>query len=179
MGAPEGSSIVDWTAMIHAGGGNWVAFRPLGAALLVLSLVLMACEYPGVPHSLAAQIEAPVSAGSSPALTPSSNKQDPAPGSKEPELLKGRVNISLKDFLLDPDRATVKAGAITFVLKNEGRYTHDFRVEGQGIDEKAPKVGQGRTFEWQITLPPGTYRVSCPISNHADRGMVGTLEVVQ
>lgn len=164
------------SALICTGGRNLAAFRLPAAALLVLSLVLMACEYPGVPHPMAAQIETPVPTGSSRALTPSPIHDSP-PVSKEPELLQGRVNISLKDFLLDPDRATVKAGAITFVLKNEGRYTHDFRAEGQGIDEKAPKVGQGRTFEWQITLPAGTYRISCPISNHADRGMVGTLEV--
>lgn len=88
------------------------------------------------------------------------------------------MDISLKDFRLDPERLSVKAGTATFVLKNDGRFTHDFRVEGQGIDEKAPKVGQGRTFEWQVTLAPGTYSISCPISNHADRGMVGTLTVV-
>lgn len=92
--------------------------------------------------------------------------------------MEATLRISLKDFNLDPDNVTGKAGTITFVLKNEGRYTHDFRVEGQGIDDKAPKVGQGRTFEWQIALTPGTYRISCPISNHADRGMTGTLEVV-
>jgi uncharacterized cupredoxin-like copper-binding protein len=73
---------------------------------------------------------------------------------------------------------TVKAGTITFVLTNEGRYTHDFRVEGQGVDERAPKVGRGRSREWEITLAPGSYNISCPISNHADRGMIGTLEVV-
>ncbi|MBI2887317.1 MAG: cupredoxin domain-containing protein [Chloroflexi bacterium] len=86
--------------------------------------------------------------------------------------------MTQKDFKLDPDNLTVKAGAVTFVLKNEGRYTHDFRVEGQGTDAKAPKVGSGRTQEWRVTLKPGTYRISCPISNHADRGMVGALTVV-
>lgn len=143
--------------------------------LLILSLVLEACEYPGVPHPMAAQAGAPVSTSSSRTPTPSP-MQNPETGPKAPEPLTGKVQVSLKDFRLEPDQVTAKAGAVTFVLKNEGRYTHDFRVEGQGIDEKAPKVGQGRTFEWQITLPPGAYRISCPISNHADRGMVGALE---
>lgn len=88
------------------------------------------------------------------------------------------MQVSPKDFHLDPDKVAAKSETITFVLKNEGRYTHDFRVEGQGIDDRAPKVGQGRTFEWQATLTPGTYRISCPISNHVDRGMNGTLEVL-
>jgi uncharacterized cupredoxin-like copper-binding protein len=97
----------------------------------------------------------------------------------EPTPVPSTAQVSLKDFRLDPDEVTVKAGTVTFVLKNEGRFTHDFRVEGQGIDKKAPKVGRGREREWQIELPPGTYRISCPISNHADRGMRGTLTVVE
>jgi uncharacterized cupredoxin-like copper-binding protein len=87
--------------------------------------------------------------------------------------------MGLHDFRLEPDEVSVRAGTITFVLSNEGRYTHDFRVKGLGTDEKAPKVGRGRNLEWRITLDPGTYSISCPISNHADRGMVGTLTVVQ
>lgn len=88
------------------------------------------------------------------------------------------IQIGLNDFRLVPNEVVATAGTVTFVLKNEGRYTHDFRVEGSGIDERAPKVGRGRTFEWQIDLEPGIYRISCPISNHADRGMVGSLEIV-
>ncbi len=83
----------------------------------------------------------------------------------------------MKDFKLSPDAFVGKAGTITFQLVNEGRYTHDFRVEGEGVDEKAPKVGQGREREWKIDLKPGAYRISCPISNHNKRGMTGTLVV--
>ncbi|MDO8750727.1 MAG: hypothetical protein Q7K03_06245 [Dehalococcoidia bacterium] len=66
----------------------------------------------------------------------------------------------MKNFSLDPDNVTGKARTITFVLQNEGRCTHDLRVE------------------WQIPLPPGTYRILCPVSNHADRGTNGALKVV-
>jgi plastocyanin len=170
--------IEQYNAPSQGSGGDRTA-TPLGAALLLaLSLILTACEYPGIPHPLAAQVESPASAGPSPTPSLFPTPQNPGSGEKEVESPQENVQISLKDFRLDPDKVTGKAGAITFVLKNEGRYTHDFRVEGQGLDEKAPKVGQGRTFEWQVTLPLGTYRISCPISNHADRGMTGTLEVV-
>lgn len=165
-------------ALTQSSEGKRTAAALDAAALLVLSLILVACEYPGVPHPLAAQVETSASAPSSPTPTPSL-VQNPDTGSKEPEPLQDTVHIGLKDFRLDPDSVKAKAGTITFVLKNGGRYTHDFRVEGQGIDDKAPKVGQGRTFEWQIALTPGTYRISCPISNHADRGMTGTLDVVE
>ncbi|MEE9324824.1 MAG: cupredoxin domain-containing protein, partial [Dehalococcoidia bacterium] len=134
--------------------------RVVALPLLALFVFLMtACEAPGIPHPLAAQTQnnTPV------ALTPEPSPE-PSP-TEEPEPLQDTVQMSLKDFFLDPDEVTAKAGTITFVLKNEGRFTHDFRVEGQGIDEKAPKVGRGRTREWQITLEPGIYDISCPISN--------------
>lgn len=88
------------------------------------------------------------------------------------------VNISEEDFKLVPNKVTAKAGLVTFVLANNGRYTHDFRVEGQGIDDRAPRIGAGFTHEFKVTLKPGAYRISCPISNHAKRGMTGTLVVV-
>lgn len=147
------------------------------AIFLMLLLLLGACEYPGVPHPLAAapQQERVAPSALAPRTSqPSSQPQD----SQATTVLQGTVRVTQKDFKLEPDNVAVKAGAVTFVLKNEGRYTHDFRVEGQGVDQKAPKVGSGRTMEWKINLKPGTYRISCPVSNHADRGMVGTLTVV-
>lgn len=150
-------------------------FCTAAALILALSLAPVACEYPGIAHPL---VGARASRESAATPTPIA-VEVPGQGTNEPTGPAGdKAHISLKDFQLDPDKVSAKAGMVTFVLKNEGRYTHDFRVEGQGIDDRAPKVGQGRTFEWQIALPAGSYRISCPISNHADRGMRGTLEVV-
>ncbi len=92
--------------------------------------------------------------------------------------MEGTVEIALKDFELVPDELTVKAGEVTIVLPNEGRYTHDFLIEGEGVELNAGKVGARRTFEWEVTLEPGEYRISCRISNHDERGMVGTMTVV-
>lgn len=145
--------------------------------MVIFALLLVACEYPGVTHPLAsAQTEkAPQRAEASQRAQPPQSKDG-----QVGKLAEGPARVTQRDFKLVPDTLTVKAGAVAFLLNNEGRYTHDFRVEGQGVDQKAPKVGSGRTLEWRITLQqPGTYRISCPISNHADRGMVGTLTVVQ
>ncbi len=157
---------------------TWLSVAPL----LALALLLTGCEYPGIPHpqAVSAAAEEPQAAEtaiSSPSPSPDVQTPDQQPA--EPEPLLATVNVALKDFRLDPDELMAKAGTVTFVLKNDGRYTHDFRVEGNGIDEKAPKVGRGRERDWQITLPPGTYRISCPISNHSDRGMTGTLTVAE
>lgn len=161
--------------------GELVSKLPWGW-LLLIAVLLTACEYPGVQHPLAVVAEA--EKGPTAALaprTPQSSQSTQAPQPKDgtgSTVLQGRVGVTQKDFKLEPDSLTVKAGAVTFVLKNEGRYTHDFRVEGPGVDQKAPKVGSGRTLEWKITLKPETYRISCPVSNHADRGMVGALTIV-
>ena len=152
--------------------------RVLLPVLLMVPLIV-ACEYPGVAHRLAA--EASAENPSKVVAAPRSGAPPSTDGSQSAStsVLQGKAPVTQRDFKLVPDTLTVKAGAVTFVLKNEGRFTHDFRVEGQGVDQKAPKVGSGRTMEWKINLKPGTYRISCPISNHADRGMVGTLTIVQ
>ncbi len=164
--------------------------------LFLSGLTFVGCEAPGVPHplvgsanlaaALAHEDETPVIPTATPDVVIPTSVNDaiaPTPAedpAEDPEVVaENRVELSLKDFVLNPDTLTARAGTITFVLTNEGRYTHDFRVDGNGVDKKAPKVGRGRTREWEITLGPGIYAISCPISNHADRGMVGTLKVVE
>ena len=135
---------------------------------------LLAADEPAVPHPLAAGGTTPAdeTGPETPEASGGGGEEGEPAGS--PEAL---IRISLKDFKLVPKRLLGKAGTVTFHLVNEGRYTHDFRVEGEGVNEKAPKVGQGREREWSIDLKPGTYRISCPISNHNKRGMTGTLVV--
>ena len=149
--------------------------------------LLGAREHPGIPSPLAARGETSAAApetSSGAATGPAAETEAPpttAAGGQETEDTGGppsTFGIVEKDFKLVPNDVTVKAGAVTFVLKNEGRYTHDFRVNGQGIDKKAPRIGAGHTYEFHIDLKPGTYQISCPISNHAKRGMTGTLTVV-
>lgn len=150
-------------------GAGLLLFSALAAALLV------ACEAPGVPspHAAEAQGTPPPAANGSPAATATPTAES-GPGDL---IYEDRVEIEQSDFALTPNEFTVKAGEVTFAFTNTGRFTHDFRIEGQGIDEKAPKNGAGRSREWSITLPPGTYRISCPISNHDERGMVGVMVV--
>lgn len=145
---------------------------PMIVVLLSLfSILLAACESPGVPHPLAAQ---KTDKGSVSAATPPPT-QDPGVTTAGPACQK--CDVVLKDFKLEPGSVTAKAGSVIFALKNEGRVTHAFQVEGNGVEAKAPNVGQNKTIEWQTSLPAGTYTISCRISNHAERGMKGTLVV--
>lgn len=145
------------------------------AAVAVASLSLACGEYPGVPRQLAGGAITGAAEIPSAARTDAAASSDPTSGSQV--VTGGAVELELRDFEIVPSDLTVPAGDITFTLVNGGRYTHDFRIQGEGLDEKSPRVAAGRTGEWAITLEPGVYQISCPISNHADRGMTGTLTV--
>lgn len=148
------------------------------ASLGVLTiLAFVACEYPGIAHPLAAEAAAAPPTQASPTPAVAAGSAEPAAQTAVP--VEGPVDVALQDFRLVPNALTAKAGAVTFALSNKGRYTHDFRVQGEAVDDRAPKVGSGRALQWSVTLKPGEYRISCPVSNHADRGMTGTLTVVE
>ncbi|MDK1046197.1 MAG: hypothetical protein QGM45_11010 [Anaerolineales bacterium] len=144
--------------------------RSLRILLMTLAFLLpvLACvEYPGVPRA--------IGQGTGIQLSASAAGESDSEGG---QVTFGReVQLELRDFELVPADLTASAGEITFTLVNAGRFTHDFRVEGEGVDERSPRVSAGRTHEWSISLAPGVYNISCPISKHSDRGMVGTLTV--
>lgn len=87
----------------------------------------------------------------------------------------GEVKIALAEYEMKPSRIRAKPGTVVFVLRNEGRFSHDFHVEGPGVDAYAAKFSPGRTVRLEVTLQEGEYKISCPLSNHDERGMSGTL----
>ena len=95
------------------------------------------------------------------------------------EVAGAKVEIAFKEYQLTPNKIRVGPGKVTFVLRNEGRYSHDFRIniEGPGIDITTQKFGPGRTIRLEVALQEGEYKISCPLSNHDERGMHGTLIV--
>jgi Copper binding proteins, plastocyanin/azurin family. len=87
------------------------------------------------------------------------------------------ILIKMKDFSFDPNKITAPAGAITLHLQNWGRYTHDFRIHVPTGTQESGRVGAGFAHDLTLTLKPGTYDFECAVSNHAKRGMRGTLTV--
>lgn len=154
-----------------------------GGALFLL--LMAACEYPGIERHL--KEEGVVGAFSLAAKTKEAGfgtgrKAPGAAGAKELGSLEkplpaGDVPITEKDFYLEPEAVVAQPGKITFVITNSGKFTHDFRVEGEGIDERSQKIGIGRTNRFTLDLREGEYEMSCPLSNHADRGMTGKIVV--
>ena len=88
------------------------------------------------------------------------------------------VAVGLTDFEIAMPQS-VPAGPTTFVIENEGSVEHSFEVEGQGMEQVlATSLQPGGSATLDVTLAPGTYRVYCPIANHASRGMEMELRVV-
>lgn len=153
-------------------------------ALTVALLGWMAArvaEHPGVPRELgplppwfsgAPAPPAPTHEALPPAQAPA---QAAAPAADFVDVAGGKVEIVLNEYEMKPRHIRVASGPVTFVLRNEGRFAHNFHVEGPGIDTTAEKFSPGRSIRLEVALQAGEYKISCPLSNHDQRGMHGVL----
>jgi plastocyanin len=90
----------------------------------------------------------------------------------------GKLEIVATDFALEPADASVDAaGERTIRLVNEGEVTHALEVEGDGVEEETASIAPGESAELTLELEEGEYELYCPIGNHRDQGMEGTLVV--
>jgi len=87
------------------------------------------------------------------------------------------VEVRLSEYAIEMPH-TLPAGPTTFLVRNEGKNTHSFKIEGPGIAEmlEAP-VRPRKTGNLQVTLQPGDYKVYCPVGSHETKGMTLTLTV--
>lgn len=165
---------------------------------LITWMFPLVAEYPGVERSLGNQLPSwfmnitPAGESSKPSSAASAKGNEKESGTSEQghegeevghAVITGtEVEVSEREYRLEPSQITLHVeslpATVTFVLHNQGRFSHDFHVEGHGLDSKAPKFGPGKTIRFEVTFAEeGEYEISCPLSNHAERGMRGTLIV--
>lgn len=88
----------------------------------------------------------------------------------------GRVAITLTDFRMTPQRIRTRPGRTTFVIRNQGRLSHAFRIRrGEREVLVQPSLGPGETAEATAELARGDYRAFDPLSNYEELGMWGTV----
>ncbi len=88
------------------------------------------------------------------------------------------IQISETDFKLEPATVDVdEAGLYTFRVVNDGQATHALEIEGSGIEEETDDLGPGESAELTVELEAGEYELYCPVGDHKDRGMTGSLKV--
>jgi plastocyanin len=90
------------------------------------------------------------------------------------------VTVTLSEFKLVLSRDTVKAGPVTFNVKNTGAMTHGLYVRGPGVAKGSPDVASRQELSLTVTLKPGTYEVYCPMSDNSHKlaGMTHNLVVI-
>ena len=76
----------------------------------------------------------------------------------------------------EPGELSAAAGSVTVKLVNESDIPHAVEIEGNGVEEESETITGGET-ELTVDLEPGEYEYYCPVGNHADQGMKGTLTV--
>ena len=89
------------------------------------------------------------------------------------------LNVRETEMKLDPQNPKIEEpGTVQFKIKNAGQAVHALEVEGpQGEVETRPiKPGQSDTLSVELTKP-GKYTWYCPVGNHKNLGMRGTITV--
>ncbi len=98
------------------------------------------------------------------------------------EAAKGDVNVTLGDMWVKADKPEVKAGKVTFAVKNDGGTVHGLAIaptpvqqSGGMLDEaallgkgKELQGGQSETVSWD--LEPGAYQLVCFMPGHYAAG---------
>ena len=88
------------------------------------------------------------------------------------------IEVNETEFSLDPADITLdQPGTYVFRAVNGGNVVHSLEIEGQGIEEETPNIQPRENSELKVNLDPGTYKLYCPVGNHEERGMVGTVTV--
>jgi uncharacterized cupredoxin-like copper-binding protein len=81
------------------------------------------------------------------------------------------VTATETEFKIALPSSTIAAGSYSFDVKNDGKIEHDFVIKGNGVDEKTPTIGAGKSATLDVDLKPGTYDVYCSIPGHKQAGM--------
>jgi len=88
------------------------------------------------------------------------------------------IEVNETEFSLDPANITLdQPGTYAFRAVNGGNAVHSLEIEGQGIEEETATIQPGQSAELEVNLDPGSYKLYCPVGNHEERGMVGTVTV--
>ena len=105
----------------------------------------------------------------------------PSCGSEESEptgATRETIEVVATDFAFEPASVEVDGpGVYAFRLVNRGESTHALEVEGEGAEAATAEIAAGESAEVKVELKAGRYELYCPVGNHKELGMEGTLSV--
>ena len=90
------------------------------------------------------------------------------------------VNVQASEFKFDPSTVSVKAGKVTFHVRNAGSAEHEFEIikDDQTVAEIEGLV-PGLEKDLSVDLAAGSYLIECRLPGHLEQGMKATLTVTQ
>ena len=77
----------------------------------------------------------------------------------------------------DKESLTAKPGKVTIVMDNPSDLPHAVEIEGSGVEVAGDTIGKGGVSQASADLKAGEYEYYCPVGNHKEAGMEGTLTV--
>jgi uncharacterized cupredoxin-like copper-binding protein len=80
-----------------------------------------------------------------------------------------KVPVSEVEFKITVGSTDLKAGEITFEVKNDGKIPHDLAIKG--TSDKTNLIPAGGTAELKVTLKAGKYELYCSVPGHEAAGM--------
>ena len=84
-----------------------------------------------------------------------------------------------EEFAFDPSELEAAAGEVTIEMDSPDgtQAPHAVSLEGGGVSESGEVVQAGGSSTVTADLEPGEYTYFCPVGDHRDEGMEGTLTV--
>jgi uncharacterized cupredoxin-like copper-binding protein len=98
--------------------------------------------------------------------TAETTTQETTTGGKPAET---KVPVSETEFKITLSSTTLKAGEITFEVKDDGKIPHDLAIKETA--DKTKLIPAGGTAELKVTLKPGKYELYCTVPGHEAAGM--------
>jgi uncharacterized cupredoxin-like copper-binding protein len=87
------------------------------------------------------------------------------------------VAVTETEFKIALPTTQLKAGPVTFDVKNGGKIDHDLVVTGNGITKGTPLISAGQSKTLEVTLKPGKYKLFCSVPGHEAAGMLTNITV--
>jgi uncharacterized cupredoxin-like copper-binding protein len=102
-------------------------------------------------------------------LTVTSSAAAPTPATTAPSAAATTVQVTESEFKIALGSTSLKAGKITFDVKNDGAIQHDLAIKG--MSEKTKLIAPGGSATLTVTLKPGKYELYCSVPGHEAAGM--------
>jgi len=117
------------------------------------------------------------------AAAPAAPAPAPAPPASfdpEPEPEGNRLAVKGTEYYFVLSRPSVKAGAVTIELNNQGEDPHNLNLRLEGSGEEPHQIAETDSQQRTVAtfeLPAGKYRLWCSLPEHEEKGMATTLLV--